>query len=72
MYWWFVECTSLGLEGKKRNHYQWVLSSPCSEDWGFPGGEAEKNLPANEGNSADLASIPGSGRSLGEGNGSAL
>ena len=28
-----------------------------------------KNLPANEGDIRDAASIPGSGRSLGEGNG---
>ena len=28
-----------------------------------------KNLPANGGNTRDVGSIPGSGRSLGEGNG---
>ena len=33
---------------------------------GFPGGSVVKNLPANAGNSG---SIPGSGRSPGEGNG---
>jgi len=32
----------------------------------FPGGSAVKNLPANEG---DMSSIPGSGRSPGEGYG---
>ena len=32
----------------------------------FPGGSAVKNLPANAG---DASSIPGSGRSPGEGNG---
>ena len=31
---------------------------------GFPGGSVVKNLPANAG---DTSSIPGSGRSLGEG-----
>ena len=36
---------------------------------GFPGGSVVKNPPAN---AADLGSIPGSGRSLGEGNGSPL
>ena len=36
---------------------------------GFPGGSAEKNLPANAGY-AGL--IPGSGRSPGEGNDNAL
>ena len=33
---------------------------------GFPGGSVVKNLPANAG---DECSIPGSGRSPGEGNG---
>ena len=33
---------------------------------GFPGGSAAKNLPAN---AVDVGSIPGLGRSLGEGNG---
>ena len=33
---------------------------------GFPGGSVVKNLPANAG---DAGSIPGSGRSPGEGNG---
>ena len=34
--------------------------------WGFPGGSVVKNLPASAG---DTASIPGSGRSPGGGNG---
>ena len=34
--------------------------------WGFPGGSAGKHMPANVG---DMGSIPGSGRSPGEGNG---
>ena len=36
---------------------------------GFPGGSVVKNLPANDG---DWGSIPGWGRSLGEGNGNPL
>ena len=36
---------------------------------GFPGGSVVKNLPANAG---DVGSIPGLGRSPGEGNGSPL
>ena len=36
---------------------------------GFPGGAVVKNLPANAG---DPGSIPGSGRSLGDGNGNPL
>ena len=36
-----------------------------NRDIGFPGGSRVKNLPANAG---DIGSIPGSRRSLGEGN----
>ena len=35
----------------------------------FPGGTVVKNLPANAGDMRDSGSIPGSGRSPGEGNG---
>ena len=37
--------------------------------WGFPGVSAVKNSPAKAG---DIGSIPGSGRSPGEGNGNPL
>ena len=36
---------------------------------GFTIGSVVKNLSANEGDSEDMGSIPGSGRSHGEGNG---
>ena len=39
---------------------------------GFPGGALVKNPPANAGDSRDLGSIPGSGRSAGEENGNLL
>ena len=39
------------------------------KSWDFPGGSLVKNLPANVGN---VDSIPGEGRSLGEGNGNPL
>ena len=39
---------------------------------GFPGGSVVKNLPANAGASGVAVLIPGSGRSLGKGNGSLL
>ena len=39
---------------------------------GFPGSSVVKNLPANAGYTRDAASIPGSGRSHGEGNGNPL
>ena len=39
---------------------------------GFLGGSAVKNPPANAGDTRDAVSIPGSGRSPGEGNGNPL
>ena len=39
---------------------------------GFPGGSVVKDLPANAGDTGDVGSIPGSGRSPKEGNGSPL
>ena len=46
----------------------WPFSSwvKLKKDPGFLGGSVGKNLPANAG---DMSSIPGSGRSPGEGNG---
>ena len=46
----------------------WWLISHIDEK-GFPDGEAVKHLPADAGDAEDSGSIPGSGRSLGEGNG---
>ena len=39
---------------------------------GFPDGTVAKNLPARAGGARDSGSVPGSGRSLGEGNGNPL
>ena len=39
---------------------------------GFPGGSVVKNLPVNAGNAGDMGSVPGLGRSPGEGNGKLL
>ena len=39
---------------------------------GFPGGAVVKNLPANAGDARDTGSIPGWGRSPGEGSGNPL
>ena len=49
----------------------WALSHPVcgpllEQPWEIPGGSVVKNSPANAG---DMGSIPGSGRSPGEGNG---
>ena len=45
------------------------VSSQVGEEWGFLSGSVVKNPPANVG---DVGSIPGSGRSPGEGNGNPL
>ena len=42
------------------------------ELWGFPGGTVIKNMPANAGDTRDMGSMPGSGRSPGGGNGTPL
>ena len=39
---------------------------------GFPGGAVVKNLPAYAGDTGDMGSTPGLGRSPGEGNGNPL
>ena len=36
--------------------------------WGIPGGAVVKNPPANAGDARNIGSVPGSGRTLGEGN----
>ena len=40
--------------------------------WGFAGGAVVKNLPASAGHIGESGSIPGLGRSPGEGNGNPL
>ena len=49
----------------------WIryISILVYHSWGFPGGSVVKNPPAHAG---DLGSIPGSGRSPGDGNGNPL
>ena len=44
------------------------LRKVCGLSRAFPGGAGSKD-PANTGDIRDVGSIPGSGRSLGEGNG---
>ena len=39
---------------------------------GFPDGSVVKNPPDNAGEAKDMGSIPGSGKSSGEGNGNSL
>ena len=62
-------------EGKKKNQKNKkktsdpMRKSGASGKEGFPGGLDSKESACNEG---DLASVPGSGRSPGEGNGNTL
>ena len=60
-----IGCDAVGLTG----HLQ--KSSFCRVV-GLPGGSVVKNLPANTGDTGDVGSIPGSGRSPGEGNGNPI
>ena len=48
------------------------ISKPLLHKLGFPGGSVVKNPPANAGDTEDTSLIPGSGRSLGIGNGNTL
>ena len=52
--------------------YDFLNCTPFYYTRGFPGGASSKESPANLGNIRDLGSIPGSGRSLGVGNGNLL
>ena len=45
-----------------------LIEGRSTRSKGFPGGSAVKNPPANAGDAEDVGSIPGSGRSPGEGN----
>ena len=49
-----------------------TFPKPTVNLWGFPGGSLVKNLPDNEGDSGDMGSIPGMGRSPRGGNGNPL
>ena len=52
--------------------YDFLNCTPFYYTRGFPGGASGKESPANLGDIRDLGSIPGSGRSLGVGNGNPL
>ena len=48
------------------------IRQQCISEWCFPGVAVVKNQPANAGDTRDVGSIPGSGRSPGVGNGNLL
>ena len=51
---------------------QVVIRHQLFLEMGFPGGSVDKEPDCNPGDSGDMGLIPGSGRSLGGGNGSPL
>ena len=66
------------LKTRRESHLEYVQGKGAGDErdgnglkvaWGFPGSSVVKNSPANAG---DAGSIPGSGRSPGEGNGNPL
>ena len=54
------------------HHHNMTFETISWSNSGFPGGAAVKNPPANAGDSRDMGSVPGSGRSSGGGNGNLL
>ena len=55
---------------RKKNYSSWVTSVTvymCVCVLGFPGGSMVKNLPASAGDTRDMGSVPGSGRTPGGG-----
>ena len=57
---------------KQRSHFFSFFSLWLILPQSFPGGSVVKNTPANTRDARDTGSIPGSGRSLGGGNGNLL
>ena len=57
---------------KNKNILKEARRKSTSPIEGFPRGTVVNNLPANAGDTKDVGSIPGSGRSSGEGNGNPL
>ena len=53
-------------------HFKVILFAFLNNIWGFRGGLAVKNPPANTADARDVGSVPGLGRFSGEGNGNPL
>ena len=73
---WWLSSEGIGLQCKRPWFDSWVWKIPWTRDWlptpvflGFPRGSAGKESACNAG---DLGSIPGLGRSPGEGEGCPL
>ena len=68
-----IHSTYSGERGKLAgSRFSLVLFVFPKASKGFPGGTMVKNLPANAGDTGDMGSIPGSGRSPGGGHGNPL
>ena len=66
-------CVSKDIMGSEKIAYRTENKSASPMSYlGFPGGTVVKNPPANAGDTGDMGSIPGSGRSPGIGNGNPL
>ena len=61
------------VHGGHRVRHHWATDTTLRlGGWGFPDGSVVKNPPDNAGEAEDMGSIPGSGKSSGEGNGNSL
>ena len=70
---WTRRVVGYSLRGSQRVGYHWATNTTLLRGaQGFPDGSVVKNPPANAREAKDMGSIPGSGKSSGEGNGNPL
>jgi len=79
---WFPEPNEANVRMRRETIFTWPTWClqkrlpaeifPLLMLWGLSGGSVVRNLPANVGDARDTGSIPGSGRSPGEGSGNSL
>ena len=65
-------CMSYGIFNARRSKTVVIKFILKQDKTGFPSGSAEKNPPANAGDTGDVGLIPGLGRSPGGGKGNPL
>ena len=71
-WWWTGKPGVLQSMGSQKVRHDWVTELSWSELNGFPSGSVVKISPAHAEDAADVSLIPGSARSLSEGNGNPL
>ena len=71
-WWWTGRPGMLRFMGSQRLRRDWATELNWSFSRGIPSGSVVKNPSTNAGDSGDMGSIPGSGRSPGVGNGNPL